>query len=85
MGERMPPSHLQLAQWLFRSDIKPVSATCDRLHVHKTSHPAIDVGPYDTAPEAADHLCQFTDQVLDPSCGVAWLNEGTLYARERDR
>ncbi len=42
-------------------------------------------GPFDTAPEAAGRLCKFTDAVLDPGFGVAWLNDGRLYALRAPR
>ncbi len=37
-------------------------------------------GPFDSALEAAQRLGLFTDQVLDPSFGITWLSDGTLYA-----
>ncbi len=41
--------------------------------------------PYDSALEASDRLCKFTDAVLDPTFGVAWLSNGTLYALRAPR
>lgn len=37
-------------------------------------------GVYNGAAEAAAHAGAFTDSVLDPQFGIAWLSNGTLYA-----
>ena len=36
-------------------------------------------GPFNDPIDAAANLGQFTDQVLDPQFGIAWIGNGTLY------
>ena len=36
-------------------------------------------GPFDDPVDAANNLGRFTDQVLDPQYGIAWIGNGTLY------
>lgn len=36
-------------------------------------------GPFDDPVDAANNLGKFTDQVLDPQFGIAWIGNNTLY------
>ena len=42
-------------------------------------------GPFDDAVDALTHLGGFTDEVLDPQFGIAWIGGGTLYTLRAPR